>query len=258
VSPDWKAEYIPEEVRPITALWIDEGRDASGEGVADPSRAAAVRFADLLRAAGVEVAGPPRPGRAPNGEPVASVAGTPAVEIVQHLLETSDNAAAEVMLRHAGLAAGGDGSFAAGAEAVRDMLADRGVPPAGRRVVDGSGLSRENRVSVSGLLAVIAASVDPAQPRLSGVSTGLPVAGFTGSLVFRFDVDAAAAGLGWVRAKTGTLSGVHGLAGTVAGRDGTPMLFVAVADRVRLPQTLFARARLDQIAAALAACRCGA
>ena len=126
---------------------------------------------------------------------------------------------------------------------------------AGSRVLDGSGLSRDNRLSVAGLLEVLAASVDADQPLLSGVATGLPVAGFTGSLTFRFDVDAGP-GLGWVRAKTGTLTGVHGLAGTVTGRDGTPMLFVAVADKVRVPQTLFARARLDQIAAALAACRC--
>ena len=59
-----------------------------------------------------------------------------------------------------------------------------------------------------------------------------------------------------MRAKTGTLTGVHGLAGIVTGRDGTSMLFVAVADRVKVANTLVARARLDQVAAALAACRC--
>jgi D-alanyl-D-alanine carboxypeptidase/D-alanyl-D-alanine-endopeptidase (penicillin-binding protein 4) len=36
------------------------------------------------------------------------------------------------------------------------------------------------------------------------------------------------------------------------------MLMVAVADRVRVPQTLFARDQLDRIAAALAACACRA
>lgn len=262
VSPAWEDDYVPDSVvSPITALWVDQGRDPSGTGarVVNPSRAAAVRFAELLDDEGVRVAGRPRPGRAPDREPLASVAGTPVVEIVQHLIETSDNEATEVMLRHVGLAAKDEGSFDAGSAALRAMLRELGVPPAGRRVVDGSGLARGNRLAVDALLELLAASVDADRPELSGVATGLPVAGFTGSLVFRFDVEAGP-GLGWVRAKTGTLTeaGVHGLAGTVTGRDGTPMLFVAVADRVPLAQTLFARARLDQIAAALAACRCGA
>ena len=44
------------------------------------------------------------------------------------------------------------------------------------------------------------------------VVTGLPVGGFTGSLAFRFD-QAPDAGVGRVRAKTGTLGGVRSLAG---------------------------------------------
>ena len=66
----------------------------------------------------------------------------------------------------------------------------------------------------------------------------------------------ADAALGWVRAKTGTLTGVHGLAGVVTARDGSVMLFVAIADRVKVRHTMFTRDRLDQIAAALADCRC--
>jgi D-alanyl-D-alanine carboxypeptidase/D-alanyl-D-alanine-endopeptidase (penicillin-binding protein 4) len=87
------------------------------------------------------------------------------------------------------------------------------------------------------------------------VLTGLPVAGFTGSLEYRFDAEDAGRGL--VRAKTGTLSGVSGLAGTVVDRDGTPMVFALLADRIALVDTLGARAALDDVTSALAACRCG-
>jgi serine-type D-Ala-D-Ala carboxypeptidase/endopeptidase (penicillin-binding protein 4) len=87
--------------------------------------------------------------------------------------------------------------------------------------------------------------------------TDLPVAGFTGSLAHRFDTGKEA-GLGTVRAKTGTLTGVQGLAGTLTTPDGTVMAFVAVADRVKAKNALSARAALDRIAAALAACTCGA
>jgi serine-type D-Ala-D-Ala carboxypeptidase/endopeptidase (penicillin-binding protein 4) len=49
---------------------------------------------------------------------------------------------------------------------------------------------------------------------------------------------------------------VHGLAGTVTTRDGAVLEFVAVADKVRPVNTLDARARLDEVAAALAGCAC--
>jgi D-alanyl-D-alanine carboxypeptidase/D-alanyl-D-alanine-endopeptidase (penicillin-binding protein 4) len=81
------------------------------------------------------------------------------------------------------------------------------------------------------------------------------VAGFSGSLDYRF-ADRADAGLGRVRAKTGTLTGVHALVGEAVGTDGSVMTFVAVADRVKVPDTQFARDRLDQITAALAGCAC--
>ncbi len=262
VSPDWENDYIRDNVvSPITALWVDQGREYPGafSRSADPSRAAALRFAQALRAAGTKVVGPPRPGAAPDVDPVASVASAPLVEIVQHVLEASDNEGAEVLLRHAGLAAGGGGrggSFAAGARAVSSTLTDLGVPLRAARVLDGSGLARGNRMAVSSLLDVLATALEPKRPLLAGVAEGLPVAGFTGSLASgRFEVDSED-GLGWVRAKTGTLTGVHGLAGSVTGRDGTPMLFVAVVDRVKVRNALQARARLDQIASALAACRC--
>ena len=93
-------------------------------------------------------------------------------------------------------------------------------------------------------------AASPDHPDLRTVVSTLPVAGFTGSLAYRF-VDDARAGLGVVRAKTGTLTGVHGLAGLVVDRAGVPLVFAAVADQVPVPKTLAARAQLDRIAAAL-------
>ena len=84
---------------------------------------------------------------------------------------------------------------------------------------------------------------------------GLPVAGFSGSLTLRFD-DAPPAAVGAVRAKTGTLSGVSSLAGTVVSRDGVPMVFALMLDRVKAADEGYAEAALDRAAAALGACRC--
>jgi serine-type D-Ala-D-Ala carboxypeptidase/endopeptidase (penicillin-binding protein 4) len=179
------------------------------------------------------------------------------VELVQHLLETSDNEASEVLARHAAIAEGRPGSFAALDGVFTSVLERLGAATAGTVINDGSGLSRANRLPLRTLLGALAAAADPENPELSGVLAGLPVAGWTGSLAYRFTTDADA-GLGDVRAKTGTLTGVHGLAGTVTAADGAVLLFVAVVDRVKVENTLFARDRLDQIAAALAACSCAA
>jgi D-alanyl-D-alanine carboxypeptidase/D-alanyl-D-alanine-endopeptidase (penicillin-binding protein 4) len=60
-----------------------------------------------------------------------------------------------------------------------------------------------------------------------------------------------------VQAKTGTLTGVHGLAGVATDLDGNVMGFVAIADKVPAAQQLYARLTIDKVAAALGACRCG-
>ena len=67
---------------------------------------------------------------------------------------------------------------------------------------------------------------------------------------------ASPAGQGLVRAKTGTLTGVHSLAGTVLDAQGRVLVFVAAADRVDPSRALDAEAGLDAIAAALTTCSC--
>jgi D-alanyl-D-alanine carboxypeptidase/D-alanyl-D-alanine-endopeptidase (penicillin-binding protein 4) len=204
------------------------------------------------------VVGAPRPQPAPAAaERLAAVRSAPLAQVVQYVLEVSDNEGAEVLARQTALARGGPASFDGGARAVRGVLAGLGVSTRGDRIFDGSGLSRDDRLHPATLMGVLEVASSADHPGLRPVVAGLPVAGFTGSLAYRFQTGAAA-GLGRVRAKTGTLTGVHGLAGTVTSVDGSVMAFVAVADRVRRADTLAARAALDDVAAALARCRCSA
>ena len=102
----------------------------------------------------------------------------------------------------------------------------------GDRLYDGSGLSRLDRLTTDSLRHRWSGSPRVAEhPELRPVMTGLPVAGFTGSLTYRFDKGPPEA-KGRVRAKTGTLTGVHGLAGIADDATGARMVFVVVADRV--------------------------
>ncbi|MEP9362488.1 D-alanyl-D-alanine carboxypeptidase/D-alanyl-D-alanine-endopeptidase [Nocardioides sp. CN2-186] len=258
INPHWPATYVPEGVvSPIQALWVDEGRAATGFGrVDDPAAAAAQVFADDLVRAGLTVRGTPDERTVADGTEVARISSRPLSQIVEHTLTTSDNEAAEVLSHQVGLAVSGVGSFAAGAKAVVQSVDDLGVPTSGAKVYDGSGLSRDDLVGSDTLASVLEVAASADHPELRSVVTGLPVAGFTGSLVDRFG-QGDLAGRGVVRAKTGTLTGTSGLAGIVTDRDGTPIVFALIADRVDVLDTLDAREALDEVATALAACRCG-
>ena len=260
VSPNWPKTYIPDEVvAPIQSLWVDEGRPADGDGrVDDPAQAAATAFAKALARSGIEVVGVPTPRSAGAGATeVARVTSPPLSQIVEHTLLVSDNEAAEVLARQVAVATGVPATFADSADAVLDTVSGLGVPTGGATTYDGSGLSRDNLLAPDTLTGLLDVVGSPDHPALRAVLTGLPVAGFDGSLSQRFTETADRAGRGSVRAKTGTLTGVSGLAGTVTDRTGTPMLFAVLADDIALLDTLDARAALDSIASALAACRCG-
>lgn len=253
VNPAWRPTYIRYfVVSPITALWVDEGRvhPESDRRVADPSLTAAERFAAMLRSAGVQVAADVVAGRATrSGGQVAAVQSAPLDQIIEHVIAVSDNEAAEVLLRHVALASDRRGSAAAGVEAVRRTLSRLDVDMSRVTLLDGSGLARGNALPVRVLVDVLQLAADPQRPDLRAVVSSLPVAGFTGTLAYRFDQ--APRGFGVVRAKTGTLTGVHGYAGLAVTRDGHTLVFAMVADQVPERRTLAARARLDHIAALL-------
>lgn len=258
VNPTWEPDYVTDVVSETSALWVDEGRTVDRyDRVADPSAEAAAAFAAALGAAGITVVGTATEVTAPAGAAdLASVRSAPLDEIVQRVLDVSDNEAAEVLLRHVGLATGGTGSIEAGRRGVRTLLTREGVDFGASVFHDGSGLSRADRVDPQTLLDVLRLAASADHPELRSVVSGLPVAGFTGSLADRMD-QGPPAGLGRVRAKTGTLTSVSALAGIATGLDGVPMVFVLVADRVRPRNTDKAKVALDSAAAALGACRCG-
>jgi D-alanyl-D-alanine carboxypeptidase/D-alanyl-D-alanine-endopeptidase (penicillin-binding protein 4) len=171
------------------------------------------------------------------------------------MLRTSDNDLSEALLRHVAIARSQPATFDGGADAVLDQLDEIGVPLSGTTLLDGSGLSRSSRISPATVAGVLAAAADPEQPSLRTLLTGLPVAGFNGTLAERYTAASTRAAAGAVRAKTGTLTGVSALAGVVHVR-GRVLVFALMADRVPAEGTLSARDRLDRVAAALAACGC--
>ena len=101
---------------------------------------------------------------------------------------------------------------------------------------------------------LLAGATTGTDPRFADVVARLPVAGLSGTLGGRFRAADAQPAAGLARAKTGTLTGVHALAGTVVDADGRLLTYAVLADRAGgTPQ---ARAALDSVVAALATCGC--
>ncbi|MFB9962782.1 D-alanyl-D-alanine carboxypeptidase/D-alanyl-D-alanine endopeptidase [Sinosporangium siamense] len=252
-GPGWKPGYVPEgSVAPVHALAMDEGRVAPdlGARVADPARSAADAFAGLLRRQGVTVVKGLRPAKAGLGvQELARVESAPVYALVERMLTLSDNDLAEALARHIAIKEGRPGTFASVAPAVTGVLKRLGVHQ-GVHVVDGSGLSIRNRITPAALARLLSLAAAPSNPHLHSAVSGMPVAGFTGTLRNRFETKDGRPGAGMVRAKTGTLNGVNTLAGVATTAEGRLLTFAFMADKVPMGWGK-AEAALDRLAAIL-------
>ena len=228
IVPSWKDNYvIDNEAGPLGALLVNSGFAVFDLGVEkraeDPAAHAASELARLATAAGTAVTGPARSGAAPAEAAVtlATVRSATLSEIVAGMLRESDNTAAELLVKELGVAKRQNGSTPAGTQAVADALGDAGLPTAGLRLGDGSGLEITNQASCALLAATLRIADRSGAPELSPL---LAVAGRSGTLSLRL---AGTPLEGKLRAKTGSLDGVSGLAGYLDARRSLSFAFVA-------------------------------
>ncbi|MEU3735394.1 D-alanyl-D-alanine carboxypeptidase/D-alanyl-D-alanine-endopeptidase [Streptomyces sp. NPDC033538] len=242
---------VNENLASITALMADEARtDDSTSGpvprVPDPAADAARSFAGFLEKHGVTASAPGPSKATERADTLATVSSPPLSALVERMMTNSDNDLAEALARHTALAAGEPADFDGVSAAIPARLAQLGLPVRGSRFHDGSGLDRTDRITADLLTAMLAEAADPARPELRPVLTGLPVAGFTGTLSSRYTDGAA----GLVRAKTGTLTGVNTLAGTTVSADGRLLAFAFLAGDTT--DAWAAQTALDRLATTLA------
>ncbi|MEO3925337.1 D-alanyl-D-alanine carboxypeptidase/D-alanyl-D-alanine-endopeptidase [Micromonosporaceae bacterium B7E4] len=263
----------------ITALMTDgarkdpEDRGRGQERYAKPDEAAGRAFAKLLglpnsavvigRAPAAAATAPAAaasasPGTQSAGTELGRVESPPMIRLVEFMLRESDNVVAEALARQVALSRDKPASFVGAAEAVDEMVGELGLPAAESALADGSGLSRANRVTPSLLTDILTMAAKRTRPELADLFPGLPVAAWSGTLSDRFDrsgAKATTAGAGVVRAKTGTLSGVHAISGVVTTADGRLLAFAVLANKVPVGQDE-AQPELDRIATTLARCGC--
>jgi len=224
----------------------------------DPAGQAARSFAALLTADGIHVAGSPaaRPAQQ-DAKTLASTNSPPLSAIVQQMLEESNNVIAENLARQVAVRTGKPASYSGAAAAVTAGLQHLGISTSGLHLVDGSGLSPQDKIAPATLVSVLQQAT--ANGKIRALLAGLPVAGFSGTLSAGQSVFAGIGGpaLGSVRAKTGNLSTVTTLSGLVTDRTGQTLAFAFMADRVPAAGMLRPAANaLDDAAAALANCGC--
>jgi D-alanyl-D-alanine carboxypeptidase/D-alanyl-D-alanine-endopeptidase (penicillin-binding protein 4) len=277
LAPGWSTGDIElGDVTPVVALEADQGRLTPGGALEDkddpgnyrpraydPAGMTAAAFAQLLIRDGITVTGAPAQvtGRHSASAPVlASVSSPPLAAIIEQMLVESNNVIAENLARHAAIALGLPATFSGAAAADMTEVRRLGITTP-LSLVDGSGLSPEDQIAPETLVRVLAAAAG--RPDLRAAVTGLPVAGFTGTLSAGGSVFGGIGGVaggaarGVVRAKTGNLDTVATLAGLVYDKAGALLLFAIMAPRVpsagQLPQAATA---VDTAAAGLANCGC--
>jgi serine-type D-Ala-D-Ala carboxypeptidase/endopeptidase (penicillin-binding protein 4) len=205
VLPTWVSGITRDEGGPIGGLLVNDGRIVgSGVGL-DPNQSAAAELNRLLGERGVAVDGRNRTEPAPDAPVLARVESVSLDGVIAELLTNSDNNTAEMLVKEIGFATSGVGTTDAGLAAMRSVLEGWGVAMDGVVLADGSGLSRENRLTCDLLLDVLARHGDD-----DPLVAGLPVAGVEGTLAEEFSGSDAA---GRLRAKTGTLTDVKALTG---------------------------------------------
>ena len=255
-NPEWPDKYH-DQVSPITSLWVNEGRASryeTGPRVANAPQGAAKAFAAALKKDGISVGAISSAKAGAGATPIATLQSLPLNLIVERLLMLSDNDAAEVVLRQAAIAAKQPASFVGGQTAVKQTLTKLGLWNSTIRYYDGSGLSRATKVSPQTIIAIVRLAGSGQHPELRPVLTGLPVAGVAGSLQTRFNVQGTTAARGLARAKTGTLSKVHALAGYVRTSDGSTLVFDTVVNDAT--NDYVAEIYLQRVVSAIAGCGC--
>jgi D-alanyl-D-alanine carboxypeptidase/D-alanyl-D-alanine-endopeptidase (penicillin-binding protein 4) len=223
--------------------------------LADGSLLAASVLRSALGDFGIELTGRVRSGNVTAPTMLAEHVSMPLSEVCRLSNKPSNNFIAEAIYKTlGGELYGAPGTLAKGTRAVMDFLTNEGVKPGAYKIVNGSGLTHENRITpqdLSSLLRKIYYDISMAPEFMSS----LAVAGIDGTIRNRFmGTDA----VGLVRAKTGTLTGVSALSGYVGDKDDVLIFSIFVENfrhrrtnevrhaQVRMVEAMLSYLRSDQ------------
>ena len=245
----WPSFYVPNEVRPVSALAI------FGSSSRTPAKDAAITFTSALRDNGITAVF--KGLGAATGAQVSRVPSAKMSILAKEMLEPSDNDSAETLHWLSAAKNGGPANWRTAAAHSRATLRQLGINITGWRIVDGSGLSRRNLLTGDGLTELLIKALQPENPNLNSILADglLPLGGKEGTLKTRFQQNRSKCAAKFVEAKTGTLFDTVALAGYARTVDGGLAAFAVLANEVpSRGQANQVRARIDYMVTALTGC----
>ncbi|MEA3274509.1 MAG: D-alanyl-D-alanine carboxypeptidase/D-alanyl-D-alanine-endopeptidase, partial [Pseudomonadota bacterium] len=197
----------------------------------DPAAHAGNSFAALWREMGGRVEGVVREGtRSKAARLLHTMDSPPLEEVVRAINKRSDNLMSRTLFLTLGAKRiGAPGSLPKARQAVTDWLNARGLEIPGLVMDNGSGLSRNARISAEGMGRLLGYAY--ASPTMPELLSSLSIAGVDGTMRKRFKKGALA---GRAHIKTGTIKGATGIAGYVLDKAGRRWIVVSLINNPRL------------------------
>jgi D-alanyl-D-alanine carboxypeptidase/D-alanyl-D-alanine-endopeptidase (penicillin-binding protein 4) len=256
MAPGWDpADIDGGDIAPMEAVMLDGGRT---QPVSVDSARSMTPALDAGRALAVALKVDPAkvtvlPAGTPSGQEIASVQSPPLIERLRQMMNESDNVMAESIGREVAAEQNRPQSFDGAVQAVLGQLDKAKIDTGNARLLDSSGLSVHDRLTAETLDGVVNAAAGTDQPKLRPLLDVLPIAGGSGTLSNRYlDTDGGRAAAGYLRAKTGSLTGTNALAGIVTDASGRVLTFAFISNNAGPT----GRTAIDALAAVLRSCGC--
>lgn len=250
-APGWVSGYVPGQVRPVRALVVDQHH------ATDTALDAGAVFAAKLRWYGIS-ARLVAHAYDPRGLTVATVRGYTLGTIVTQMLQVSDNDHAEALFRLVARVQHLRPTWYNSRVARARVLSALGISTTGSTMVDGSGLSRYDRMTAAQLVQILQVARSGRFPRLAVIYQGaLPRAGASrGALATslgRYTTWPTRCAAGLLEGKTGALHDVVALAGYARGADGRVKTYAFVLNGL-VDAGLTNKRAIDKLAATVTGC----
>lgn len=223
---------------------------------ADPVGETQQAFVKALRTKGIKATVGAKVTAGDKATVLGKVESSPLLDVLGNALQTSDNAMITSLTRQAAFHKGVGGSTADVTAFVEKTLKEAGFNIDGVHLADVSGLSAGTKIPPRLLVDVLLSGTSGKNKPYAETMTRLSVSGYNGTLDNRFMQPSNKSAAGDVRAKTGSLTDVASLAGTVITKDDRVLVFAVISNAAKSWGPYGTRASIDDFVAALQKCGC--